>query len=90
MTPYVVVNFYFGPESISDSFLDSTAIIEYFIATKVNKSCVVSIIQRKIVVDYIDLHIVDFDVVFSIDWLLSCYASFYFRTRKVIFHFLMT
>lgn len=37
--------------------------------------------------DLIELDIVDFDMIFEIDWFHSCNASFDYKTLKFSFHF---
>lgn len=87
VSPYVAVNFGFGPEAIPEPFLVSTPVGESITAKRVYKNCVVTILCRDTLVDLVELNMVDFDVILGMDWLHSCYASMDCRTRKVTFRY---
>lgn len=82
---YVVVHFNFGPKCISYPLLVSTSVSNSIVAREIYRHCVVSVHNRETLVDLIDLYMVDFDVIFGMNYLYLCYASQGCRTQKVNF-----
>lgn len=87
MTPYMAMHFFFCPENNFDPFSISTLLGESIVARKINRDCVVFILQRATLVDLIKLDIIDFDFILGRNWLYSFYASLDCRTQNVSFHF---
>lgn len=85
MTPLVAVNFEISAEKIFEPFVVSTPVGESFVAKQIYKKCTITILNRVMFADLIELHIVDFDIILGIDWLHFCYASTDCRTRVVKF-----
>ena len=50
-------------------------------------NCRVIVYGYDTLVDFIELEMVDLDIIMSMDWLASCYATIDCRTKKLHFHF---
>jgi len=74
-------------ELLVKPFEVSTPIGESIIATRGYRYCIVTICDRDTLADFIELEMVDFDVIMGMDWLASCYAMVDCRTKMVHFHF---
>lgn len=85
VTPYIAVNFGVSPETLSDPFSVSILVGKSIIARRIYKNCPVTVSQKVTSVDFVELEVMDFDVILSMDWLHSCYASFYCRNRVIYF-----
>jgi len=85
MTPFVAMIFEILPEVLIEPFSVSTLVGESVVGKIVYRSCPVSLSYKITLVDWIELDMVDFDVIFGMDWLNACYASIDCRTRIVKF-----
>ena len=63
----------------------STPIGESMIARIICHKYVVTVCNRDILADLIELYMVDFDVIFFMDWLASCYSTVDCRSKIVHF-----
>lgn len=88
VTPYMASKFGILPECLLEPFTVSTPTGEYILVERVYRDCVVSIYHRDTLADLVELEMVDFDIIISMDWLYACYASVNCRTRIVKFQFL--
>lgn len=88
MNLFMALYFGFDPEVISNSFSIFTLVGDSVIAKRVYRGCVISVASRQTLVDLLELHMVDLNVILRMDWLHSSYASLDGRTHKVIFRFL--
>ncbi|XP_070013997.1 uncharacterized protein [Nicotiana sylvestris] len=75
------------PEQLHEPFLVSTPVGESILATRVYRSCVVTVCGRDTRADLIELGMVDFDVIMVMDWLYSCFAKLDCRTRTMRLEF---
>ena len=85
LTPYVANQFEILPEKLCEPFCVSTPVRESILAEKVYLDCTISINHKSTMVDLIELEMVDFDVILSMNWLHACYASIDCRTLVVKF-----
>ena len=58
---------------------------ESIVTSRVYRGCPISILHRVIPCDLVELKMVDFDIIFGMDWLHSSYANIDCRTREVKF-----
>lgn len=65
----------------------TTPVGDTLIARRVFNICPISLHNRVTLVDFVELDIVYFDVIYGIDWLHACFASIDYRTRVVKFQF---
>ena len=87
VTPYIAVQFSVSLEILLEHFLVSTPIGEPIIARLVYRNFPATISQNITSADFVELEMVDFDVILGIDWLHSDYASIDCRLRIVHFQF---
>lgn len=66
----------------------STRVSDSIMDKRVYSGCVIFVHGRKTLVDFIELDVIDFDMLLGIDWLCLCYVFLDRCTRKVSFHFL--
>ena len=88
VTPYIVVQFSVSPETLFEPFSVSTPVGDLVIAWRIYRNCPVTVTQKVISTDLVELEMVDFDVILGMDWLHSCIALVDCRTRIVRFQFL--
>src|SRR5688572_22476892 len=69
MTPYVANQFEILPEHLLDPFTVSTHVSESILAERFYRDCKVSIHHRDTTTDLVELDMIDFDVILSMDWL---------------------
>ncbi|KAG5599152.1 hypothetical protein H5410_030522 [Solanum commersonii] len=74
VTPYVAMNFDIIPKQLSEPFNVSTAVGESILAESVYCDCPVSVNHKSTMANLIELDMIDFDVILSMDWLHACYA----------------
>ncbi|XP_070014450.1 uncharacterized protein [Nicotiana sylvestris] len=79
--PYFAINLGLEPEQLSEPFLVSTPVGKSVRVTRVYRGCIVSIQGRSTEADLIELEMVDFDVIMSMDWLSSYYAMLDYRAK---------
>lgn len=62
-------------ESLDRVFMVSKLIGEAIVARRVYRGCMIEIINCQTSVDLVELEMVNFDVIMTMDWLVSCYAN---------------
>uniref|UniRef100_M1DNN4 Gag-pol polyprotein n=1 Tax=Solanum tuberosum TaxID=4113 RepID=M1DNN4_SOLTU len=90
VTPYVAMRFDMLPDVLLEPFsvsTSSTPIGDFVVAKRVYRRCLVSLSHRVTLVDLVELDMIYFDVILTMDWLHSFYASIECRTRVVKFQF---
>ncbi|XP_070002598.1 uncharacterized protein [Nicotiana sylvestris] len=87
VTPFVAMEFVKEPEQLHKPFSVSTPVDESILATRIYRSCVVTVCGRYTRADLIELGMVDFDVIMGMDWLYSCFAKLDCRTRTMRLEF---
>ena len=85
VTPYVENQFEILPEKLCKPFCISTPVGESILAERVYCYCPISINDKNTMIDLIELDMVDFDLVLSMDWLHVCYSSIDCITQVVKF-----
>ena len=65
----------------------STALGELVVSKRVYRNCCIMFPDRVSYIDQVELDLLDFDVIFCIDWLHAWFASIDCRTRVVKFNF---
>ncbi|KAH0712114.1 hypothetical protein KY289_008073 [Solanum tuberosum] len=83
VTQYVAMKFDVLPDVLLEPFSISTPIGDSMVAKRAYRICLVSLSHRVTLVDLVELHMLDFDVILGMDWLHSCHASIDCRTRVV-------
>lgn len=69
------------------SFSVSTPVSDSIVAKRVYKKCPISLSRKVTNVKRVELGILYFDFILSMDWLCSCYAFINWRTQLVKFQF---
>lgn len=87
VTPYLAVNFDVSFEILVEPFSVSTLVGKSIIARWVYRNFLIKVSQKITLVDLVELEMTDFDVIFGLDWLHSCYDSVGCRNRVVQFQF---
>nr|XP_009771985.1 PREDICTED: uncharacterized protein LOC104222450 [Nicotiana sylvestris] len=87
VTSYVAKKFGIEPEKLCEPFEVCTLVGESVIARYIYRGCPVKVYHRLTATDLVELETVDFDVIMSMDWLESCYATVGCRTKIVSFEF---
>ncbi|KAH0748200.1 hypothetical protein KY290_027432 [Solanum tuberosum] len=87
ITPLVAGKLKRTPKLLNKPFEVSTPTGESIIARRVYRNCIVTVCDRDILADLIELEMVEFYVIMGMDWLASCYAKVDWRTKRVHFHF---
>ncbi|XP_070029173.1 uncharacterized protein [Nicotiana sylvestris] len=87
VTPFVAMEFGIEPEQLHEPFSVSTPVGESILATRVYRSCVVTVCGRNTMANFIELGMVDFDVIMGMDWIYSCFAKLDCRTRTMRLEF---
>ena len=64
----------------------STSVGDSIVERRVYRSCI-SLSHKVTLVYFVELDMLDFDVILGMDWLHACYASIDCRTRIVKFQF---
>lgn len=67
VTNYVAVQFGFCLENISSPFVVSTLVGEFIVAMRIYKGFIESVFHWEMVVDFVELDIVDFDIILRMD-----------------------
>ncbi|XP_070010782.1 uncharacterized protein [Nicotiana sylvestris] len=86
ITLLVASKFGIKPELVKP-FEVSTPVGDSMIAKRVYRGCMVVVHSQSIVADLIELDMVEFDVIMSMDWLASCHANIDCRSKIVRFQF---
>ena len=68
-------------------FIVSNPVVESVVAKRVYRNCPIMLPNRVSYVDLRELDMLDFDIIFGMDWLHACFASIDCRTRVVRFNF---
>ncbi|KAF3676518.1 putative zinc finger CCCH domain-containing protein 19-like isoform X2 [Capsicum annuum] len=89
VTPWVDVNFEINAEKILESFLVSTPIGKSVVAKQVYRKCPITILNRIMFEDLIELDMVDFDIILVFEWPESFVAPkshfiSYLKAKKLI------
>lgn len=87
MTPLVAVNFEINSKKIPEPFLICTVVGESDIAKKIYKRCPITVLHKIMLEDLIELDMVDFVLILSMDWFHSYYPSIDYVTQVVKFQF---
>ena len=87
LTPYILVQFNVSLENISKPFSVSTLVNDPVISRRVYRNCPVTVSQKVISADLVELEMVDFDVILGMDWLHSCYDSTIVELGLFVFSF---
>ena len=80
-------NFYILPDILNESFMAATLIGKSVVAKRVYRNCPIMFPSRFKHFELVELDMVDFDVIFGMDWLHDCFASIDCRTRIVRLNF---
>lgn len=80
VTPYMAVSFGFKPKVIFEPFFVSIPIGDSIVARRVYKNYVVSICNDNTTADLTELDMLEFDAIYGMDWLYSCYTFLDCRT----------
>ncbi|XP_069148008.1 uncharacterized protein [Solanum lycopersicum] len=83
VTPLVAKRFDFLPDILIEPFSVTTSVGDSVVARRVFRSCPISLPNRVIGVDSIELVVVDFDVILEVEWFHTYFASIDCRTRAV-------
>ncbi|KAH0712078.1 hypothetical protein KY289_008037 [Solanum tuberosum] len=81
------MNFNVIPEQLSEPFSVSTPIGESILPEGLYRDFPISVNNKSVMADLVELDMVDFDVILRMDWLHACYGSVDSRTRFVKFQF---
>ncbi|XP_070005264.1 uncharacterized protein [Nicotiana sylvestris] len=87
VTPFVVMEFGKEPKQLHEPFSVSTPVGESILATRIYRSCIVTVCGRDTRADLIELGMIDFDVIMGMDWLYSCFDKLDCRTRTMRLEF---
>ena len=87
VTPLIAKKFDTLPDNLSELFIVSTPVGESVIAKWVYRNCPIMLPQNVSYVNTVELDMLDFDIIFCMDWLHACFASIVCRTRVVKFNF---
>ncbi|XP_049397246.1 uncharacterized protein LOC125861371 [Solanum stenotomum] len=87
VTPLIAEKFKRTPKLLVKPFEVSTPMCESIIARRVYRNCIVTVCDHDTLADFVELEMVDFDVIMGMYWLASCYATVDCRTKIVHFQF---
>ena len=87
VSPYVAMKFAIDPEILLEPYFVYHPVGESIVASRVYRGFPISILHRVIPCDLVELEMLDFDIIFGMDWLHSTYATIDCRTRRVKFQF---
>lgn len=85
VTPFLENKFNMCFEILVEPFEACTPVGESVVAKRVYKSCLMSILDKVVHYDLVELSMVDFVVILGIDWSHASYVSIDSRTCKVKF-----
>lgn len=74
VTPYMALNFDIVPDDLVEPFWGSTFVGELVVAKRIYRGCPVSLSNRVNLVDFVEMDMFNFDVIFGIDRLHAFYA----------------
>lgn len=63
----------------------STYVGQSILVDRFYRGCTITINQKDTIIDWVDLDMVDFDIILNLDWLHAWYASVDFKSRVVMF-----
>ena len=69
------------PYVLIEPFLVTASVGDSVVAGRVFRTCPISFPNRVTLVDLVELDMVDFDIIFEMDWLHACFSSINCRTR---------
>ena len=87
VTPLVAKKFDVLPDILHDPFLVSTSVGQSVVAKRVYQNFPISLSNRVSYLDILELDMLDFNIIFGMDWLHACFASIDCRLRVVKFNF---
>ncbi|MCF7184067.1 hypothetical protein L3H42_11260, partial [Corynebacterium sp. MC-13] len=87
ITLFVAKKLHVSPELLCEPYEVSTPVGESIVAKRVYRNCPMFILHKMLPYDFVELDMVDFDVILGMDWLHAYYASIDCRTHKVKFQF---
>lgn len=85
VTPYIAVNFGVSPKILIEPFSVSIPVDKSIVAHQVYRNYPITVSQKVTSVDLVELEMINFDAILSVDWLHSCYALVDCRIRVVHF-----
>lgn len=83
MNPYIVINISCCPKILSETFSISTPVGYSVIARRVYRNYPVIIFYKVTSVDFVDLDMIDFNIILVMDWLHSYNVSIDYRDGVV-------
>ncbi|XP_070002582.1 uncharacterized protein [Nicotiana sylvestris] len=83
VTPFVAMEFEIEPDQLHEPFSVSTPVGELIMIARLYRVCVAMVHGRDTMAKFIELGMVDFDVIMGMDWLYSCFAKLDFRARTM-------
>ena len=89
VTPLVAMKFEILPNILDEPFSYSTPVGVSLVVDRVYEGCPISLTNRVVLVDLIELNMLDLDIVLVMDWLHSFFASIGCRSRVADFNFQM-
>ncbi|XP_049399822.1 uncharacterized protein LOC125863894 [Solanum stenotomum] len=87
ITTFIASKIDMKSELLPQPFEVSTPVGDSILASRVYRSCTVLINDRPTFDDFVELIMLDFDVIMGMDWLVACYANFDCRSKIVRFYF---
>ncbi|XP_070046670.1 uncharacterized protein [Nicotiana tomentosiformis] len=87
VTPYVATRFGIEPKQFHEPFSVSTPVGESIMAARVYRDFVVTVHSQDNMADFIELGMIDFDVIMGMDWLYSFFVKLDCRTRNMRLEF---
>ena len=85
VSPYISMKLSIEPEILHEPYFVFNPVGDSIVASRVFRGCPISILQRVIPCDLVELEMVDLDIILGMDWLHSAYANIDCRTREVNF-----
>ena len=75
LTPLVAKKFDILPDILHELFIVSTPVGESVVAKRVYRNCPIMLPNRVSYVDLVELDMLDFYIIFGMDWLHACFSS---------------
>ena len=86
-TAFVYMMFEIILDVLNETYLVSTLVSDSVVESRVYRSCPISLYHKLTLVDFVELEMLDFDVILGIDLLNARYSSTDYHTRIVKFKF---
>ena len=87
VTPLLALSFEILPEALHDPIVVSTPLGENVRTDRVYKDFPIVVCGKTMCADLVELPMHYFDVILVMNWIHSCYACMYCRSRVLIFRF---